>query len=42
MTLHRNYPSGGRFLQYSKWFTEPLRNQSQKAKQKRIKLFHPK
>lgn len=42
MTLHRNYPSGGRFLRYSNWFTEPLRNQSQKAKNKRIKFFHPK
>lgn len=38
MTSHRKYPTDGRFSRNFKWITDPIRQQSQKIKEKRINL----
>lgn len=38
MTSHRKYPTDGRFSRNFKWMTEPVRQQSQWIKKKRINL----
>lgn len=38
MTSHRKYPTDGRFSRNFKWITDPIRQQSQKIKEKRIIL----
>lgn len=38
MTSHRKYPTYGRFSRNFKWITDPIRQQSQKIKEKRINL----
>lgn len=38
MTSQRKYPNDGRFSRNFKWITDPIRQQSQKIKEKRINL----
>ena len=38
MTSHRKYPTDGRFSRNFKWITDPIRQQSQKIKEKRMNL----
>ena len=40
MTSQRKYPNDGRFSRNFKWIINPVRQQSQKIKQKRINLTH--
>lgn len=42
MTSERNYPNDGRFSRSFKWMIEPVRQQSQKIKEKRISLIRNK
>ena len=40
MTSQRKYPSDDRFSRNFKWFIDPIRDQSQKIKNKRLNLTH--
>lgn len=40
MTSHRKYPTDGRFSRNFKWIIDPVRQQSQKIKNKRLNLTH--
>jgi CBS domain-containing membrane protein len=40
MTSQRKYPNDGRFSRNFKWIIDPVRQQSQKIKNKRLNLTH--